>query len=501
MNNTELLTEAHSPCVKLIILNNKICKIYNADEALLKKIRRLLSFRPDGIEYTPAYKNGWDGITYLLNKKNEFPLGLLDNVKAYLNISNKKFVVEGTIPVINNPEISINDKLVSLDKIPRDYRIEIMESVSRTNNGIIRAATGSGKSLVTAMITAKINQHTNLYVIGLDLLQQFHDLFSDIFDEPIGFIGNGVCDVHRINIVSVWTAGRALGVKEKYTYEYINCDEKDNSNNYFEIIKCLRTARLHLFDECHRITSDTMKSIYNTINPERIYGLSGTPYKNDGTNLLISSILGPQIIDIPASRLIEAKWLAQPIIKFVRVPKLHIASNATYQTIYKEYITENEVRNSLIIKNAKDLLTKNYQVLILFKHLAHGKNLAALFDAENIKYEYLSGTDSLEKRMEVKNRLLNNESNLVLASSIYDQGIDVPSLSALILAGSGKSSTLTLQRIGRTIRIHKNKKYAAIVDFYDDVRYLKNHSKIRYKIYRSEDGFKLIIPKNIPELK
>jgi len=165
--------------------------------------------------------------------------------------------------------------------------------------------------------------------------------------------------------------------------------------------------------------------------------------------------------------------------------------------VYKEYITENIIRNNLIINNTKELLTKNYQVLVLFKHLQHGKNLCELFDKQNITYEYLSGSDPLEKRMKVKENLLSKKSNLVLASSIFDIGVDISSLSALILTGGGKSSIRALQRIGRVIRKFPGKKFAAIVDFYDDVKFLKTHSKKRYKIYSTETGFKIIVPKEL----
>jgi hypothetical protein len=71
-------------------------------------------------------------------------------------------------------------------------------------------------------------------------------------------------------------------------------------------------------------------------------------------------------------------------------------------------------------------------------------------------------------------------------------GVDIKCLSALILAGGGKSYVKALQRIGRVIRSYPGKKFAAIVDFYDDIKYLKAHSINRCKIYMTENGFKVI---------
>jgi superfamily II DNA or RNA helicase len=493
-------TQGKPPMITITILNNKFCKITNAEEPLLKRLRRVLSYKQAGYEFSYQHKNyNWDGTIYLMGKKNEFALGLLSKVKEFLIANQQQFTIDDQrVPVPFGQEIDIADKLKQLKTIPRDYQIEILNACLANDKGIIRSCTGSGKTTCAAMITAKMNYPANIYVIGLDLLQQFYNLFMEIFDEPIGFIGNGKCEVHRINIVSIWTAGRALGVKEIIAAdEEVGDEEEDNSVNYPKIIKCLRAAKLHMFDECHTITSQTIKTIYEIIDPERIYGLSGTPFRDDGTTLLSNSILGEQIIDVPASRLIKAGYLAQPIIKFIKVPKMHIGGQPNYQTIYKEYITENIIRNNLIVENTKELLTKGYQVLVLFKHLAHGKNLKELFDEAEIAYEYLSGKDQLDVRIEAKNRLSNKESNLILASTIYDIGVNIPTLSALVLCGSGRSTIKSLQRCGRILRPLPGKKFAAIVDFYDDVKYLKNHSKIRYNIYKSEDGFKII---NSPEL-
>jgi superfamily II DNA or RNA helicase len=58
----------------------------------------------------------------------------------------------------------------------------------------------------------------------------------------------------------------------------------------------------------------------------------------------------------------------------------------------------------------------------------------------------------------------------LIASKIFDQGIDIPELDALILAGSGKSSARALQRIGRVIRSYPSKKWANVIEFWDNTQ-------------------------------
>jgi superfamily II DNA or RNA helicase len=448
-----------------------------------------------GVEYTEAYKNGnWNGITYLINKKGFFFYGLLNKVEEFLKERKQEYIIEDLRPllIINDP-IDLSEKLKQMNMVPRDYQERIVDACCAGRNGIIRAATGSGKSLVIGLITAKLNKPTIVYVVGLDLLKQFHDLFLELFDEEIGYIGDGICNIKRINIASVWTIGRALNINKKNICldDERDYDENFDENQTIKILKLLEQTKVHFFDECHVCTCESIQTIYKKIDPEHVYGFSGTPYRDDGTDLLIHGILGEQIIDIPASELIEKGVLVQPIIKFIAIPTISM-SLATYQTVYKTYITDNIIRNSIIIQQTKELLDKKYIPLILFKQIRHGQILFDMMKEAGIKCEMLYGNDSLKRRTEVKDMLINKEINVILASTIFDIGLNFPLLNSLVLCGGGRSSIRITQRVGRVIRCYPGKKYVAVVDFYDQTKFLKKHSMIRYSVYSSEKGFKVI---------
>jgi superfamily II DNA or RNA helicase len=323
----------------------------------------------------------------------------------------------------------------------------------------------------------------------LDLLKQFHDLFSKLFNEKIGYIGNGVCEVERINIVSVWTAGKALNINKSIDLEDEIIKEQYSDSNKNKIVKCLKQANVHIFDECHAVLCNTIKSIFNSIEPEYIFGMSGTPFRFDGTDLAVEGILGNKIVDISASELISKGFLAQPIIKFIAVPPIR---GGSYQEIYKKAIVDNVVRNTLIVHHTKELIAKGYVPLVLFRQIKHGEILFDMLKEAGVKCEKLSGEDKLVNRERVKEALKTKEIECCLASSIFEQGIDVPIISALVNCGGLKANVATTQKIGRTIRKYPGKQYAAIIDFYDQSKHLKKHSIRRCEIYLSEPGFKVI---------
>lgn len=481
---------------KILILNNKKCQFITDNEVLFKLLYSYLSFKPPGVEYTPAYQNGWNGFTYLLTKNGKFNYGLLKKVQIFLDVKNENYTVEDKRkPITKNIELDISINLKENNLIPREHQNRIVTAALSTDRGIIRAATGSGKTLCTALITANINKPTIIYVIGLDLLDQFHKLFTKLFNEPIGYIGNGTCNIERINIASIWTIGRSLKLDNILEDDNDNKEAEISEKNGDKIIKLLQNTKLHIFDESHIVATNTISEIYKNIDPEYIYGFSGTPFRDDNSDLLINGILGEQIINISASELIELNLLATPLIKFFTVPKMSVGT--VYTAVYKEYIVENEIRNNLIVSKTKELIEKKYTPLVLFKQIRHGEILLEKLEVAGIRCAMLSGNDSLDKRNEIKDLLLKKKIDLILASTIFDIGLDLPELNALVLCSGGKSSIRALQRIGRVIRSFPGKKFAAVVDFYDQAKFLKKHSQTRYNVYSAEDGFKVFKSKEM----
>lgn len=485
-----------------IVVGPKFSSIHNEEDSeFLQRLDKFLSFRYAGAEFTPAFKaHRWDGMERLLSKKLEFMTGLLENVKSFYARNDKEYIIDDLRKKFaSGDQIDILHYLKELGIEPYDYQLSAVEKAIEHDRIIFKHATGSGKSLTAALITAKLNKPTIIYVISKELLFQFHSNFESFFKTKIGIVGAGVCDIQNITIMSVWTVGRILGMKKKDIVCGEDFDEEDDSDvsNDQKILDFVKSAKIHHFDENHIAAAKTIQNIYKVINPEKIFGFSGTPHRDDNADMLITGIFGNTIDEVSASSLIKRGILAKPYIKFVNVNG-NIPFSANYPSVYSEHIVNNRHRNNLILVETEALLKKGYQVLVLFKTIKHGKLLLELFEENGIECEFLTGDDTRETRLEVKSNLLSKESMCCIASMVYDIGVDIPTLNALILSGGGKSSVKCLQRIGRVIRDGKTKPVAAIVDFYDGVKYLKGHSKIRKSIYETEPEFVLKLP---PEMK
>ncbi len=473
------------------------CSIHNeTDVAFLRALDSELSFMWKGAEYTKAFKEGyfrkgkrihWDGVTRILTSDLKFPYGLLQRVKDFYKDNGKPIYITDNRTTTNVNSISILPKLKEIDKSPYPYQLQALDAAKNTDCGILRVATGGGKTLISALIAAHLGKRAIIYVIGKDLLHQIRAFYQTIFDQPIGIVGDGLCEIHDINVASVWTIGVALGMKKNIITDTANDESKVDPSKYKEIRDMLKTSKVHIIDECHLAACDTVQKISKVINPEHIYGMSASPFRDDGKEMLIECVLGSTVLDISASYLIKNDYLVRPIIKFLEVPKIR-GLPKQWKSVYKQYIVENDTRNSLIIDWAEKLVDKGYQPLILYSSIAHGKYL---FDeiSQKVPCALLSGKDSSEARNDAKEKLEKREIKCIVASKIFDIGVDLPSLSGLIIASGGKSSVRAYQRIGRVIRKYPGKKVSAVIDFLDQARFLKDHSVFRKNIYSSEEEF------------
>jgi superfamily II DNA or RNA helicase len=479
---------------KIIVFDNS-CKLFSNDAELYQQLNKLLSFTIQGAEFSQAYKGhinefgdfvSWDGRRYLMSSTGKFPIGLLQRVLKFFE--EKKIEVE----IVDNKnsktpikEIDISKKLKDINMVPRPYQINIANEAVKHDRGIIKAATGCGKTLCTTLITAKFGKPTLIMVIGTDLLYQTHNVFSKIFDEEIGIIGDGHCNIKNINIASVWTISSALGIMEKCSLDDSDEKEKEVSSEKFQDIKkMLLSARVVIIDEAHVCAAPTLVGISQNIKAEHVYGMSASPWRDDNQDMLIEAFLGKRIIDLSAKDLIKQGYLVKPIIRFL-VPKYYPYKSGVYQKIYAKYITENEQRNGMIVTGAIKMIEQGLVPLVLFNSIKHGDILYKQLK-DKVPTALLSGKHPSKVREKIKKDIENGKIKCIIASKIFDWGLDLPILSGLIIGSAGKSSVRALQRIGRVIRPYPGKKFAAIIDFADQAPYLCEHAKKRKEIYETE---------------
>lgn len=460
-------------------LDNIYLQITNLDESDEKKIWNILSF--------PLQIYGMTEIRYrhLYNRKTKKTYaGLLPYVVEYLDKEGIEYQVNDNRV---KPQQDANFKLVDYidDKktIPfklRPYQQEIVDNCNERE--IIQACTGAGKTCMMAALIAKFNvKPVCIFADKIGLCMQLKSEMEKFLGVEVGLVGDGVKDYKDITVISAQSA------EEDY----------------------IKNANIVMWDECHHIPSETITSIANQCsNAYYRIGVSATPWRDTGDDLLIEAVLSKQHKEsqINASKLIELGYLVKPDIYFVPIKQTFKGKN--YQSVYSQAVVLNDYRNRVIYKIAEKMYEKGKHILILFKQIAHGTEIMLKLQERlgdkatsiTIKHpksgkettvrvkevEMLSGNDDALKRAAVFEAVKRGTCRCLVASTIADEGLDLPILDTLILAGGGKSSTRAFQRVGRVLRLHENKEKAVVFDFIDYTPMLRRHSRERQKYYERE---------------
>ncbi len=303
---------------------------------------------------------------------------------------------------------------------------------------------GSGKTVVGLRIIHELDLSALIVVHTKELLYQWADKVREVLGVEPGIVGGqqvGGARRHGRHDTDTPLPGGA-----------------DKLRNDYAVV---------MFDECHR-TSAAEKFYRLGLSLPQAYrfGLSATPWRRvRGEEIKIEAVVGPTIFEVKAEDMIRERFLARPRFEVITYESKMPSFSERYKELYEEMVMNNDERNRAIVEKAVELARKGHRVLIDVRRIEHGKILKEMLEKEGVKAEFLSSQSPnrwggiLEDFKEGKIP--------VLISTLLKEGVDIPEISAIILAGGGKSDIMTIQTIGRALRPKKGMK-AVIVDVQDD---------------------------------
>lgn len=390
----------------------------------------------------------------------KFPPGLYWRVLDFLKLFNAPLVIypHPKAPGSKSTNLSVKARPYQQDTVDKILNKEI------PSRGTLVMATGSGKTIMSAMITAALGLNTIFYTYSLDLLEQTAEVYEDLFQQKIGRVGGDYFDIQPITIATIQTVH--------------SCYDKQDER--WQILSgYLETVDLAFVDEGHMLGADTIFTVAKITNSHYSYALTATPFREDGKQLLIEAGTGPIYEVISEEALVKGGYILPVTVK--QIPVRHTAyKGKRYNTIYKNNIVNNSVRNNLIASIMQRY--SNKQVIVLVDRIEHGEILTEL---TSVPFIHGNSSDRKELLAEFKNKQI----PALIASSILKQGVDIPDAEVLILAHGGVSSVELLQKIGRVRRPAFGKKEGIVVDFFDycptesnDV--LRRQSERRLSLYK-----------------
>jgi len=505
-----------------------------------QKLKRELSFRPMGYNYSPKFKSGmWDGYIQFV-RGDKLMTGLLPLIieACKANKYPYKIIDERKDPLKELNEINLSNGITL-----RDDQYEAVAEVIHNKRGIVAAATNAGKTYIATGLYKATGLKTLFLTHREELFTQTEETFEGMLGEKIGHIWDKDNDHNfKLTIGMVPTIARRLenpeetlkGLKKRLLDHSIElrkaCDvlnkvagpigiktytakvKKIESNmkrvqtsvtnltnnmaaeiqRWKDLNKYLSEVEMVIVDEAHHSSAETYEDILLKCDSAfyRV-GLTGTPDSKDKVkDLKLRGLLGEVIYTISNQELIELGVSSTPTIHFLTTRKPIVASD--YQSAYKLGIIKNSERNDHIVEVCKKKLADNKPVLILINHTDHGDHLHEYllrsgFKADDVAFIHGGSVDSHRKAK--LTAFKEGKVPILIASLILQEGVSVNSIGALIFALGGKSNVRVLQIAGRALRLNNYGNKVEIYDFLDyGDQYLKEHSKERYSTYKKSFG-------------
>lgn len=477
----------------MIMSEERTIQVYKLNESMLKligppdfalEISEAFSYQVPGYRFTPSYKAGkWDGYIRLFNiGSRTLPCGLYSRL---LEIAEDRGYA---VLAVDNPENTsygrpgLSDTGVTMDEIIeymkslnlhgggspidiREYQYRAVQVSLATRQGILKAATGAGKSLIVyciaRYITEVIGGRMLIIVPTIGLTTQFQGDFKDYsskngynVDENVHLISGGVDKTVRKPIVVS-------------TFQSL----KNETPDFFNSFTCILT------DEGHKITSASFKTIYGKATEVK-YRLACTGTLHDlKCNILeMTALTGPVHEIASAKDLIAAGQLVPMKIKGVQLNYSEEVCKAFKKVEYEDeigWITTNPRRNNFIAKLAAK---SKGTTLVLFRFIEQGKKLYEKIkeiSPQDTPVYLIDGSVSKEDRESI--RIAANSENAIIVASYgtSSAGINLPAIENIIVAHPVKSSVTYLQSIGRGLRLKEGKTHCNLYDIGDNMTYKK----------------------------
>lgn len=493
--------------VKLYV-GNVWTKMYGLSAYDIQQFTERLRFRPKSYIFSKKYQDGkWDGwVNLFMNRGGNYIVytGLVPRIIKMLNADGIAYDI---VREYKNSQIKIND--IKLNGITlRDYQENIVKTCKKKKRGIIKAATGSGKTEIFIKLAADIPVKTLIVVNRSTLFRQVREKLVDrlaIEESEINYIGDEKSYDPKKRI-TVATFQSLISKENSLTKGKYGGKIKKQKLKWDSLLKDIEML---LVDEVHHLSANELGMLLKGANKTLFrFGFSATPQREDGYDMMLEALIGPKIYDLPISNLIKKGYLAKPKIYIFKQP-YYIDKKFSFKESY-EILMNNEQRNRNIAEIAYKFARKGKIVLISFVRLDHLKYVYDYLQELNeveLTIKKVTGSNTSEQKRKAIEKMNNGEYNIVL-STLFGEGVDIPNLDVLVNPRSVKSSIDAYQQVGRVLRMVKGKT-PIVIDFfdynsYDDSElkdYFKKFAKIRLKLFKSEPEFELHEISSIDEIE
>lgn len=351
----------------------------------------------------------------------------------------------------------------------KPHQISIVNKVINSYNnkdlgGILKAGTGTGKSVMALYIAAYLGIKTIIIVPLKRIVQQWKDMvlkFTDIKEEEIGIVEQNRCEYKGKKIVIAMLPSLAARKDEGYP-----------KNLY-------KSFGLTIWDEGHVLGAETFSKVVPLFHDRYRLMLSATPRRKDGAENVFKFHIGDVVAEF--DRVMLTPKVIVVVNKALKYSGVNFVWNKKFmRSRYLNFLSKDLERNTLIANYIKKLIAKERNVIVMSDRIIQLKTLAKLVNIPHGRcYENYKELDK----------------NLVFATyGSMGMAVDAPHFDTIILATPRSDVE---QAVGRVLREAEGKKSPVVIDILDySCIDMKKSFKGRNKYY-NKVGAKIVNVKGI----
>jgi len=373
---------------------------------------------------------------------------------------------------------------------PYSYQTESVKKLLKQKHGNIDLPTGAGKSLVLLMLAQQTGLSTAIVTPSKSIFNELLKTFQyHLGKEYVGGYGDGKKDIGKSVTVCI---GKSLTMLKPNTKEY----------NFFKNIQVLEVDESHSFasEQLEKVCHGVFKSV-----PYRFF-VSATQTRNDGTEKVLQSIIGKNVLNMTIKRAINEKYLCP--LRF-NILTIHSPDNRTIKDAMQckrvHFLYNFELAKLIANITNANWRIKQQSTLILVEELtqiqllvplitapmgyvhASPKREAAVFGLNKVKLQ-----DEVDKFNKGETRVLIGTRAISTGTNLY------PTHNTINWMGGGSEIVTKQGAMGRSTRklekskykqFHNPKPFCTIYDFkLKNVPMLNRQLFKRIKFYNKTGG-------------
>ncbi|MCT4561369.1 MAG: DUF3427 domain-containing protein [Crocinitomicaceae bacterium] len=370
-------------------------------------------------------------------------------------------------------------------------KLEVERLVHNRNRNLIVAATGTGKTVISAF-DYKFFKQNNSSCKLLFLAHRKEILLQSLTTYRMILRDN--------NFGEMWEGGN-----EPSSYENVFASVQTLNNRLNNLTLSPQYYDFIVIDECHHLTANSYRGIIDYFKPKVLLGLTATPERMDGGNIQ-EDFHNKIAAEIRLPEAMNRKLLC-PFQYFGVSDSVDLSSVSWVKGRYlpselTNIYTSNDKRVGEIISALEKYTKEKTEVRAIgfCISMEHAKYMAEKFTLAGLKADFLTSTHD-RNREKIRSQLINREINYLFVVDIFNEGVDIPEIDTVLFLRPTESLTIFLQQLGRGLRLSDDKDCLTVLDFVGNGRPEYNfENKFRALIGKTTTTIGKEIEDNFPHL-